>query len=134
MKNLSSFLNPPTIENEYLKVSDRFKDENGKVIEWELRSVMADESEALMKKYTKRDKKGVDILDRQAYATALVCSSVIYPDLKNAELQKGYGVLGEGSLIHKMLTLGEYTKLSTKVSEISGLLRDDEAELEKLKN
>jgi len=134
-RNLSAFLNPIKIENEFVVVSNRFKDEKGVPISWEIRAIMSEENDILMKKHTRRDKKTKqEIFDRAAYVNDLVASAVVFPDLKNAELQKGYGVMGEVSLLSKMLSLGEFTTLSGAVQKLSGLEEEDETKIEEIKN
>lgn len=133
-RNLSAFLNPAKIENELVVVSNRFR-ENGKPVPWEIRAIMSEENDALMKKHTRRDKKTKqEIFDRTSYVNDLVASAVVFPDLKNAELQKAYGVMGEVNVLNKMLTLGEFTTLSVAVQRLSGLEEDDDTKIEEVKN
>jgi hypothetical protein len=134
--NLSAFLNPVQIENDHVEVSKRFIDPDTKEpVKWEIRPIMSEESDKIVKKYTKREKKTqVEIFDRQGYMNELVTSAVVNPDLKNEQLQKHYGVLGEISLLNKMLTLGEFAVLSAAVQSLSGLLVEDNEEIEKAKN
>ena len=73
-------------------------------------------------------------MDRTAYTHALVAAAVVYPDLKSAELQKAYGVLGEAELLNAMLTIGEYATLSQAVTELSGLDEDINDLIEEAKN
>jgi len=121
-RSLSAFLNPVRVENEMVEISKRFLGEDGKPEKWEIRAIMSEENDALMKKNTRRDKKTqMDIFDRTGYVNDLVVSAVVFPDLKSAELQNAYGTMGEVSLLKKMLTLGEFTTLSTEVQSISGL-------------
>lgn len=132
--SLKAFLNPIIPQNEKIAVSKRFI-ENGKPVEWEIRPITQDENDFLMKKYTKKDKKtGTETFDRQGYINDLVASAVVYPDLKNAELQKAYGVLGEADLLKKMLLIGEYAVLAQKVQELSGLDADMDELVEEAKN
>ena len=132
--SLKAFLNPILPQNEKIVVSKRFV-ENGKPVEWEIRPITQDENDQLMRKYTKKDKKtGAEIFDRQGYINELVASAVVYPDLKNAELQKAYGVLGEVDLLKKMLLIGEYAVLAQKVQELSGLDADINELVEEAKN
>lgn len=132
--SLKAFLNPVIPENERFVVSKRFV-ENGKPVEWEIKPIMQEENDRLMKKYTKRDKKNqTEIFDRQAYITELTASAVVYPDLKNEELQKAYGVLGETALLKKMLLVGEYGTIVQKVQSLSGLDEDINELVEEAKN
>lgn len=132
--SLKAFLNPIIPQNEKIVISKRFV-ENGKPVEWEIRPITEDENDFLMKKHTKKDKKtGAEIFDRQEYVNELVASAVVYPDLKNAELQKAYGVLGESDLLKKMLLIGEYAVLAQKVQELAGLDSDMGELVEQAKN
>lgn len=134
-RSLSAFLNPLKVENEMVEISKRFLDEEGNPVKWEVRAIMSEENDALMKKNTRRDKKtSMDIFDRTGYVNDLVVSAVVFPDLKSAELQKAYGTMGEVSLLKKMLTLGEFTTLSAEVQRISGLDEEDDQKLEEVKN
>ena len=132
--NLQAFLNPAKQENKKIVVSKRFI-ENGKPVEWEIKPVTQEENNVLMKKYTKKDKKTQqDVFNRTDYVAALTASAVVYPDLENADLQSGYGVMGAANLLQKMLLIGEYGLLVQEVQELSGLDEDINEEIEEAKN
>lgn len=135
-RSLSAFLNPLKVENELVEVSDRFIGEDGKPVKWEIRAIGSKENDQLMRKHTKRDKKTKqEIFDRTSYINDLVASAVVYPDLKNSELQQAYGVLGEVELLQKMLSvMGEFMRLSESVQKLSGLDVEDEDQVEAIKN
>lgn len=134
MSSLKAFLNPVKIENKEVIVSNRFV-EDGKPVPFVIRPISEKENAQLIKKFTKTDKKtGQERLDRTEYSHALVASAVIFPDLKNAELQKAYGVLGEATLLGVMLNIGEFATLSQAVSELSGLDDDINEDIEEVKN
>lgn len=131
-KTLNAFLNPIKSENEEIVISKRFQEE-GNPVKWEIRAIMNDENDNLIKKHTKKDKRGNQIFDRVSYMNELIASSVVYPDLKDAELQKAYGVMGEAQLLSKMLLVGEYATLAEAVQKISGLDVDEDL-VEEAKN
>lgn len=134
-RSLAAFLNPIEVSNELVDVSNRFRDENNEVVYWEIRAIDSKENDRLMRKYTTRDKKTKqEIFDRNSYVNDLVASAVVFPDLKNAELQKAYGVLGEVELLQKMLLIGEFMKLSEAVQKLSGLDVEDEEQIKEIKN
>ena len=134
MSSLKAFLNPILVENKEVIISNRFQD-NGKPVPFVIKPISEKENELLLRKYTKKDKRtGQEVLDRTAYSHALVAAAVVYPDLKNAELQKAYGVLGEVELLNAMLTIGEYATLSQAVTELSGLDEDINDLIEDAKN
>lgn len=134
MGSLSAFLNPIKVENKKIIISDRFV-ENGKPVPFTIRPITQDENKLLIKKFTKKNKKnGVESFDRTEYVSTLTASAVVFPDLSNAELQEKYGVLGESSLLQKMLYVGEYAELVQKVQELSGLDKDINDDIEEVKN
>lgn len=133
MSSLNAFLHPVNVEAKEVIVSNRFL-EDGEPVPFIIRPISEKENGLLIKKYTKKDKTGRDILDRTEYAHALVASAVVFPDLTNAELQKQYNVLGETSLLTEMLNVGEFAILSQTVSEISGLNSSINKDIEEVKN
>lgn len=61
----------------------------------------------------------------------ITAAAIVFPDLKNVDLQKAYGVLGEVKLLKKMLYTNEYNALVEAVQDLSGMdddfndLKDD---------
>lgn len=133
MSSLKAFLNPIKVENKEVIISNRFQ-EDEKPVPFIIRPITQKENEQLIKKYTKRDKKGNETFNRTEYVQALTASAVVFPDLKNAELQKAYGVLGETELLKTMLYVGEFAELAQAVQELSGLDTDINEEIEEVKN
>jgi len=119
-------------------VSERFKDAEGKAIPWKLRTVTEAENEEIRKSATKtvKGKNGMKVPETNAaeYVGKLATSSVIFPNLKDAELQKSYNVLGAEALLKKMLLSGEYAALVQKVEELNGYDRDINEVVEEIKN
>lgn len=133
MSSLKAFLSPIQTENKEVLVSDRFQ-ENGKVVPFVIRPISQNENEAIIRKHTKKDKKGNEYFDRVAYNQELVATAVVEPDLKSEELQRAYGVIGESKLLAKMLYVGEYADLMKEVQELSGLDKDINDDIEEAKN
>ena len=69
----------------------------------------------------KTDKKGNSEFDRFKYVDEITAAAVVFPDLKNADLQKAYGVLGEVKLLKKMLYTNDYNALVEAVQDLSGM-------------
>lgn len=133
MSSLEAFLNPIKVENKEIIISNRFQ-ENGKPVPFIIRPITQEENKQLIKKYTRKDKKGQETFDRTEYISELTASAVVFPDLTNAELQKAYGVLGASALLQKMLYVGEYAELAQAVQELSGLDTDINEDIEEVKN
>ncbi|TCJ04095.1 phage tail assembly chaperone [Cytobacillus praedii] len=119
MSKLQAFFSQNVKFNKQLDViiSERFIDENGKLIPWKIRSMSEKENE-LIRKNTPRDKKGN--IEGESYAAKLVTESVVFPNLKDPDLQKSYGVMGAEDLLKEMLLSGEYSRLCQKVQEANG--------------
>lgn len=140
MSNLQAFFAQNTkaeIVDEVV-VSDRFKDENGKPIPWKIRAITEAENEQLRKAATQYVKgsggRRVAEIQPEIYMAKVVVSSVVFPDLKDAELQKSYGVLGAEDLLKRMLLSGEYARLVQAVQEINGFDKDINELVEEVKN
>lgn len=133
MSSLKAFLNPIQTRNREVFVSDRFQ-ENGEPVPFVIRPISQDENESIIRKHTKKDKKGNEYFDRVAYNQELVATAVVEPDLKSEELQRAYGVIGESKLLTKMLYVGEYADLMKEVQELSGLDKDINDDIEEAKN
>ncbi|GBF75768.1 phage portal protein [Paenibacillus sp. 598K] len=140
MSNLSAFYmqNAAPPELEEVVVSSRFKGPDGKPVAWKLRSMTEEENEAIRKAATRQIKgKGgsrTTEINGDEYIVKLVESSIVYPNLKDAELQKSYGVLGADKLLRKMLLPGEYSILVSKVQEVNGFDRDMDELISDVKN
>ncbi|WP_270167589.1 phage tail assembly chaperone [Paenibacillus sp. SYP-B4298] len=140
MSDLQAFFaqNAAVETTEEFIVSPRFKDKSGKPIPWKLRSMTQDENEEIRKSVTKRTKgkRGVyqTETDPHEYITRLTVASVVYPPLKDADLQKSYGVLGADKLLSKMLLPGEYSELVQRVQELNGFEQEMNELVDEVKN
>lgn len=116
-------------------------DENGKPLEWEFRHITAKENEDLREKCT------VDVqvkgkpnlfrprLNTSKYLTEMICESVIYPDLYDAELQDSYNVKTPHELLFAMVDdPGEYQDLCVFIQEFQGFTETLDEKVEAAKN
>ncbi|MGL5436374.1 MAG: phage tail assembly chaperone [Lachnospiraceae bacterium] len=133
MSSLNAFLNPVETTGKEVVISERFQ-EKGKPVPWQLYPVTQEQNAEIVKKHTRRNKKGEQEFDRIAYSQELAATGVVFPDLNNAELQKAYGVIGASKLLGKMLLVGEYGRLLQEVQKISGLEDDINDDIEEVKN
>ncbi len=132
MSSLKAFLNPVQVGNKEVIISERFLD-GGKPVPFIIRPITQKENEQMIKKYSKKDKKGNEVFNRTEYVQALTASAVVFPDLANAELQSQYG-LGEAETLKNMLLIGEYANLAQEVQSLSGLDADINEDIEEAKN
>ena len=126
--SLSAFLaqNAERIDNVKYVASERFKDENGNPMEWEIRAITAKQNKEIQNqcmKYTvvpgkrAQQRRELDLIE---YQTKLAVACTVFPDLNNAELQNSYGVMGADVLLDTMLTPGELTDYVVEVQGICG--------------
>lgn len=141
MSGLSAFLsqNAIQVENEKHVISTRFVDGEGNPIPWEIKAIDEVYNEKIRKDCTtqtrdKRTGRNIKETDYNTYLAKLVVECVVFPNLKDAELQQSYGVLGAESLVKKMLTSGEYSELLERVQEVNGFDKDMEELVEEAKN
>ena len=120
------------LEREYV-ISDRFTDENGEPIKFKLRPMPTAMEKLLSKNCRKIDKNGKVEFDTERYENEITVACVVYPDLKDAELQDFYGVQNEIDLLNTMLLLGENRKLQEAIQDINGI-KSLEEKIEEAKN
>ena len=126
MSRLSSFLKTNVKDSERTKdvyVSDRFSEP----ITIKLLSPK-ELSRCQEKAVTIRNKQ--PHFDSNVYSMELIKTSIIEPDLRNAELQDSYGVMSEEELLNEMFTGAEFVKITTIANEFNSL---DESINDKIK-
>lgn len=122
--SLSAFLKQNAFKEleEEVIVSDRFIDEEGKVIPFKLKAITSRETEAIRQRCIVKNKAGATIdMDMLKFQRLLAAACITYPNLKDVELQDSYGVHGEGELLESMLLVGEYQLLLQNIERINGL-------------
>ncbi len=126
MGALKEFLDRESLfKSERFIISDRFKDENGNTLVWEIKSVSTMEDERIRKECTvfkkaSDGKKAGNALDYEKYSGRLAAKCIVQPNLFSERLQNEYGAFGSDELLKKMLRPGEYYELLKRVSEING--------------
>lgn len=133
MGSLNAFLHPEQAENKEVIISERFK-ENGKPVPFVIRPITQQENDGLLRKYTKKDKRGNEYFDKVSYNQNLVAAAVVEPDLENSELQRAYGTLGADKTLVAMLYVGEFATLMEAVQGLSGLDKDINEDIDEAKN
>lgn len=132
--DLKAFLVPITDETNKVLVSKRFKDEQGNPAPFVIKTLSAEEAQAIQKRVTKTNKQGIQEVDFAEYQNQVVAKSVVEPDLSNAELQAHYNTRGETNVLLKMLTIAEFTTLRLAVFKASDLDLDINEAIEEAKN
>ena len=74
-------------------------------------------------------------METSRYLSKLVASSVVWPDLYDAELQDSYGVKAPEALLYAMVDdAGEYSDLCAWVQKFQGLTKSLDDRVEEAKN
>lgn len=134
--SLESFMiKDETREEEYV-ASKRFKDKDGNAEKWKIKTITADENDAIRKQCYKQIQVGKRMkqeFDTVKYLELLADKCIVYPDLHNVELQNHYGEMDAIKLLKKhLLNPGEYDDLMAKIQEINGYSLDED--IEEVKN
>ena len=132
MSKLSAFLHPAVAEDKEIIISDRFRDEEGKVVPFKIKALTQEEVDAITKSCTtvKRDRSGKESrsFDSSRFTKALVVAGTVEPDFRAKEICDAYSVLDPLMVPGKMLLAGEYAKLGDAIAELSGINDDVEEE------
>ena len=126
MKDLKFFLRQNAVlpQNEEVEVTQRFKDENGSPIKFEIKPISNELDDELRKQNTRQVKraKGVYVpeLDNQGYLADMAVRAVVYPDLNDKEFQDSRNVMDAKELLNVMLLPGEYNVLLQAVQKLNG--------------
>lgn len=140
-QNLSAFFkqNARQVENQKITVSDRFTDENGKPMKWEITCISASENQKIRKNSTRNKpvvgKRGqyTQEFDIAAYQAHLATRCVVFPDLNDKDLQNSYNAMDAEQLISAMLTPGEFDELILSITDLCGFKAEEEL-IEEAKN
>lgn len=112
----------------------------GKVKKMKFKALSADMGDEIRKKCKKVSFiKGQKLFetDEEKFRANLIIETTTYPDLKNAELQKAWGVMGADQLLSVMKSKmrdGEYAEWSSIVSSINGYDKGIQELIEEAKN
>ncbi|KOC49990.1 phage tail assembly chaperone [Clostridium botulinum] len=112
----------------------------GKKRKMTFKALGANKADAIRKSCRKvKFLKGQKIVetDQDKYLETLIVETTTCPDLKNAELQSNWGVMGAVELLQAMktkMTDGEYGEWSSVVSEINGYDKGMQELVEEAKN
>lgn len=126
MKNISIFFKENNLKNEVRKIalSDRFKDEEGEIVEFEIQPLNPVEFTKLKDNKTqvkvRNDGTAYPKMDTIEITKELISKCILYPNLNDVELQNSYGVMGALNLATEILTIKEFNTLVDYLWEIHG--------------
>ena len=133
-KSLSAFMRPNVAEiaNARFAPSPRFKGEDGKPLEWEIRCISADEYARIRSSCIRQvpavGRKGqyTQQLDAYTFQAKVAAACTVFPDLNDAELQDSWGVATPEQLVGVMLIGGEFDDYITEVFAVNGFKTENE--------
>lgn len=131
MSKLSAFLHPAVSEEKReVVVSNRFVDEDGRPVPFQIRALTQEQVDECSRRATKpvKGRNGVrEELDPVEFSRRMVAAATEYPDFSSSELCEALGVLDPLQVPGKMLRPGEYSRLLQAITELSGFsgLEDD---------
>lgn len=133
MSTLHAFLHPELPENKEIIISNRFKDESGKVQPFVIRAITQEEADRIKKDctVTKRDRTGhlVSDFDTDKYSRLMIVAGTVTPDFSAKDLCDSVGVIAPELVPGKLLLAGEFATLSQAIGELSGLTEESESEI-----
>lgn len=123
MSVLKGFLQPSPMEDTTeVIISNRFKGEDGKPLPFKIKKIDQETANALSKKCTKRTKENgtvVEKLDNAKYSNALIVECCLVPDFRDSEMCDYYKVIDPLSVPGRMLSVGEYGRLSQAIMDFN---------------
>ena len=138
MSNLQAFMTPNTEETREVIISDRFKDKDGKVVPFVIKSLSQAENEEIKRRTSVPMIEHNTIIgqkiDSEKYGRELVLASVTSPNFRDSELCKFYATMDPLEVPSKMLRVGEYNRLVKAINDLNGLNDDLKVLEEEAKN
>ncbi len=143
MSKFSQFMKANKIakENGKYAPTKSLADSEGKALEWEFKHISSKENEELRESCTYEVQvKGKPNLFRpklnsSKYLSMMITSSVVYPDLYNADLQDSYGVKTPEDLLFAMVDdPGEYNSLGEWIQQFQGFTKSLDEKVDEAKN
>lgn len=143
MSKFSRFMknNKAVKENGFYHATKSLCDENGAPLEWEFRHISSKENEDIRESCTVE----IPVAGRPnmyrpkfktgSYIQKMIASSVVTPDLYDAELQDSYNVKTPEELLLAMVDdPGEYSELAAYVQKFQGFTDSFEDKVNEAKN
>lgn len=134
MSTLKGFLQPSIMdETTEVIISNRFKGEDGKPLPFKLRKIDQATADALLKRcriQTKSNGQILESLDSSKYTNLLVLECVVEPNFKDKEICDYYKTADPALVPGRMLSVGEFAKLSNAILEFNDLDTNEKIENE----
>ncbi|GLY12212.1 MULTISPECIES: phage portal protein [Bacillus] len=127
------------VTEEEVFVTKRYKDAEGKVIPFVMKPITTERIEELEKEciepVKENGKKVGEQLNRARWIARMGIESTVYPDFKDKELLKSYGVIDPVDAVKKVLSVGgEFAEWMNATQRINGYDQDFEELVDDAKN
>lgn len=132
---LQQFLNENLVEGltREVAISDRFKDENGEILNFKIRPITPTEISFIRKNCNPVDKKGNHVFDEERWTRDICILATLEPSFKDAKSIEQTKSVTPENYIQKVMKAGEIARLAAKIQEFSGY-KDFNEEVETAKN
>ena len=117
-------------KKELFAVSQRFTDDNGEALKWELRPCSTKKVEAIRNQCISKD----GVSNGAKFALLLSAATVSWPNLNDSSLQDSYGGKKAEDLLYELVYPAELDVLEAKCLEINGYSENLETLVEQAKN
>lgn len=137
--DLKAFMLPSvTDETKDVIISKRFVNEKGEPLPFKIRQISQEINEGLRKQCVKPIKKNGTVigeeLDAVKFSRTLLVTCTLYPNFKATELCDYYKTKDPTEVPSRMLSAGEYAKLSKEIQDFNGFNDDIDTLEEQAKN
>lgn len=134
--NLQEFLNNNIVEGitKEVIISDRFVDENGKIMKFEIKAISQKELNELKKRASGYDKKGKLIINEGLLNMLCIIDNTVKPNFKDSESIKKLGCATPEQYLNKVLLAGEVERLTKEILEMSGFGQNINEMVDEIKN
>lgn len=142
MSDFSRFMkqNQVRVENTTYAATKSLTDEEGNPLLWEVRPISTSQNEEIVEACSYdvqvTGKPGLyrTKVNQSKLKAMLICASVVYPNLNDAQLQDSYGVKNNVELIKEMIpNSGEYNRFLEFINDFNGFTSMQE-DVDKAKN
>lgn len=124
---------PVSGETKEVYISNRFKGADGKPVPFKIRAIDQETNDRLRRMATKKkliNGLWTQELDTDKLTRLVIVECTVEPNFRATELCDFYKTADPLDVPGRMLSVGEFAKLSQAVQEINGLLTNAEAEAE----
>lgn len=142
MSKFSKFMkaNKEVRTNTKYAATDSLKDEKGNPLDWEIRPLTTREvdriqNECMTEVPTGKPGTYRTKINGLKYVKSLICASVVFPDLYDAELQDSYGVKTPDELLEQLVDdPGEYNAFAEFIQKFNHLDKTLQDKVDEVKN